>query len=429
MKGFQILRVKGREVLDSRGNPTVEAEVITPWTRATGITPSGASTGIHEAVELRDNDRRYGGKGVLRAVENINGPVSKVLTGLDVRDQKNIDRNLIDIDGTPNKSDIGANSTTAVSLACANAGAKVKRVPLHEHLSKGSRVLPVPMFNILNGGMHAGNDLSIQEFMVVPTGAESFREALRMGTEVYHQLKVLLKNEFGNGAINVGDEGGFAPPLQKTEDSLELISDAIQRAGYEAGADVYVAIDSAASEFYRDGDYIIDGRTLSPEELLDYYESLYERFCLISMEDPVEEESIETMARLTDRMGEDVQLVGDDMFVTNPDRIKIAIQKGAGNATLLKVNQVGTVSETIQAAEVSINAGYNSVVSHRSGETEDTSIADIAVALQCGQIKAGAPARGERTAKYNRLLRIEEMLGNGALFPGERAFRERPYLP
>jgi len=429
MEDSRIAKVWAREVLDSRGTPTVEAEVRTSRICATAIAPSGASTGTHEALEMRDGGPRFNGKGVLKAVENVNRRIADRLLGMDVTEQEDIDQAMIELDGTPNKSSLGGNAMTAVSLACARAGAKVRGIPLHEHLGPGSSVLPVPMFNIINGGKHAGGELDIQEFMIVPGGAGSFVDALRMGAEVYHNLKNILKNRFGSRATNVGDEGGFAPPLKKTSQALEILSSAITAAGYEPGKDIHLAIDAAASEFYSAGAYSLDGRRFSPSELVDYYIDLQERFNLISMEDPVEEEAFDTMADLTDHMGERLQLVGDDMFVTNPDRVRMAVERGAGNATLLKVNQIGTVTEAFKAARVSMEAGYNVVVSHRSGESEDTSIADIAVALQCGQIKTGAPARGERTAKYNRLLRIEEALGSSAVFPGIAAFRMRPYAP
>jgi enolase len=318
---------------------------------------------------------------------------------------------------------LGANATVAVSLAVAQAGAQAKGVPLHEHLSVGSRILPVPLMNIVNGGKHAGSNLKVQEFMIAPAGAPTFAEALRIGTEVYHSLKKGLGSSYGVGAVNIGDEGGFAPPLDTTDQALEVIVKAIEDAGYEPGKDIYLAMDAAASEFFVDGKYVIDGRRLTPGELVDLYADLQARFPLISLEDPVMEDDFDTMALMTSRMGDRLQLVGDDLFVTNPQRLRQAIDRKVGNALLLKVNQIGTVSEAMDAAEMARKAGYAVMVSHRSGESEDTSIADIAVALGCGQIKTGAPARGERTAKYNRLLRIEERLGSQARFAGRTAFR------
>ncbi|MBI0583250.1 MAG: phosphopyruvate hydratase [Methanomassiliicoccus sp.] len=419
----KIVRVWAREVLDSRGNPTVEAEITAGNLTVSAIAPSGASTGTHEALELRDGGKRYGGKGVANVVRGVREIIAPALMGMDVTDLRSVDLRMIELDGTPNKSRLGANATVAVSLAVAQAGAAVKGVPLHEHLVPGSHVLPVPMMNILNGGKHAGSNLKIQEFMVSPAGAPTFAEALRVGAEVYHSLKKKLKDEHGAGAINIGDEGGFAPPLDTTDQALQVITKAIEAAGYVPGRDVYLAIDAAASEFFHGGVYTVDGRDLSPGELVDYYADLRSRYPLISLEDPVMEDDFDTMAAMTRRMGADLQLVGDDLFVTNPHRLKRGIEQKAGNALLLKVNQIGTVTEAMDAAEMARGAGYAVMVSHRSGESDDTSIADIAVALGCGQIKTGAPARGERTAKYNRLLRIEERLGARASFAGRSTFR------
>lgn len=420
-----VTKVWAREVLDSRGNPTVEAEVSVGGLTASAIAPSGASTGSYEAVELRDGDRkRYGGKGVLKAVENVRREIAPALTGMDVLDLAAIDRAMIELDGTPNKGRLGANATVAVSLACAKAGAAVRGVELHEHLAPGSRVLPVPCLNILNGGKHAGSNLRIQEFMVAPAGARSFAEALRMGAEVYHTLKGILKDSYGVSAVNIGDEGGFAPALDTTEQALDVIVRAIEQAGYAPGRDVFLVMDAAASEFYQDGRYAVDGKVLTPGELTDLYLALADRYPLISLEDPFFEDDFDAMAELTRRAGSRLQLVGDDMFVTNVERLRRGIEQKAGNALLLKVNQIGTVTESLEAAAMAKGAGFGVMVSHRSGETEDTSIADIAVALGCGQIKTGAPARGERTAKYNRLLRIEEHLGEKAVYPGRAAFRE-----
>ncbi len=425
MSSQDITRIWAREVLDSRGNPTVEAEVSVGKVTATAIAPSGASTGSHEAIELRDGDKgRYVGKGTLKAVENVRREIAPALKGMDIFDLASIDRAMIELDGTPNKARLGANATVAVSLACAQAGACVKGVELHEHLAAGSNIMPVPCMNILNGGKHAGSNLRIQEFMIVPAGAASFAEALRMGAEVYHALKKLLRDSYGVSAVNIGDEGGFAPAMNTTSEAMDAIVKAIEAAGHVPGKDVFLAMDAAASEFYSDGTYTLDGKDLSSGELADVYLSLRDRYPLISLEDPFFEDDFDAMTELTRRAGSRLQLVGDDMFVTNVERLRMGIGRGAGNALLLKVNQVGTVTESMEAAALAASSGYGVMVSHRSGESEDTSIADIAVALGCGQIKTGAPARGERTAKYNRLLRIEERLGEKAVYPGQVAFRK-----
>jgi len=423
----EITKVWARQVLDSRGNPTVEAEVHVRSVRARGIAPSGASTGTYEAVELRDEGRTFMGKSVQKAVGKVRGVIADLLMGMDVTDQGGLDRAMIDLDGTPNKSNLGGNALTAVSMACAHAGAMVKKVELHEHLGPGSRVLPVPMLNIINGGKHAGSDLRIQEFMIVPAGAATYSQAIRMGVEVYHNLKSILRKEYGKGAVNVGDEGGFAPPLDTAPEVLETIMSAIEAAGYQPGEDVSLALDAAASEFFAEGRYTVDGKVLDSSGMVDYYEDLVDSFPLVSLEDPVDEEAFDTMAQMTKRMGDRVQLIGDDIFVTNPERVRKGIKMGAGNALLLKVNQIGTITEAFEAAKIAFEAGYNVVVSHRSGETEDTTLADIVVALQSGQVKTGAPARAERTSKYNRLLRIEESLGSRAVYPGKEAFNQRPY--
>lgn len=425
MSSHGITRIWAREVLDSRGNPTVEAEVTVGNVVATAIAPSGASTGSYEAIELRDGDKgRYGGKGTIKAVENVRREIAPALEGMDILDLASIDRAMMELDGTPNRSRLGANATVAVSLACAQAGAAVKGVELHEHLSPGSHIMPVPCMNILNGGKHAGSNLRIQEFMVVPAGAPSFREALRMGTEVYHALKKKLREAYGVSAVNIGDEGGFAPAINTTTEAMDVLVDAIEAANYVPGKDVFLAMDAAASEFYCDGRYTLDGKDLSAGELADVYLSLRDKYPLISLEDPFFEDDFDAMTELTRKVGSRLQLVGDDMFVTNVDRLRQGIERGAGNALLLKVNQIGSVTEAMEAADLALSSGYGVMVSHRSGESEDTSIADIAVALGCGQIKTGAPARGERTAKYNRLLRIEERLGDKATYPGLSAFRK-----
>ena len=406
---FEIKDIVAREVIDSRGNPTVEVEVITKgkgYGRA--IVPSGASTGSHEALELRDKEKRFGGKGVLLAVENINSIIKPEIVGYDSRMQREIDFIMIELDGTPNKSKLGANAILAVSLAVAKAAADTAKVPLYKYLGGcNSYILPVPMMNVINGGKHAGNELDIQEFMIMPVGAMTFAEAVRIGVEVYHNLKNVIVEKYGKTAINVGDEGGFAPPLKKAEEALDLLMESIKRAGYED--DVVLALDCAASEFYEDGYYKIEGKKLSREELLEYYKNLVNSYPIVSIEDPFHEEDFEGFRMITKELN--IQIVGDDLFVTNVERLKKGIELGAANALLLKVNQIGTLSEAIDAANLAFRSKYSVIVSHRSGETEDTTIADLSVALNTGQIKTGAPARGERTAKYNQLIRIEEELG------------------
>lgn len=418
----RIEKVWAREVLDSRGNPTVEAEITVSGHRITAIAPSGASTGSWEAHELRDGGRRYGGKGVLKAVENVRTAIADAITGMDPADQKAVDAAMIEADGTPNKSNLGANAIIATSLAVAKAGAFCEHVPLYKHIGSDGVTLPVPMLNIINGGKHAGGNLKIQEFMIIPAGAPSFSECLRMSSEVYMSLKSMLKKKYGVGAINLGDEGGFAPPLDTAAEAMETIVSAVSDAGYTPGKDVFLALDAASSEFYSDGVYEVDGMRLSAGELADHYVSLTKQFPLISIEDPFFEDDFESTAQLTKKVS-GVQIVGDDLFVTNTSRLEKGISCGAANALLLKVNQIGTVTEASNAAEMSFANGYNVVVSHRSGESEDVSIADLSVGWGSGQIKTGAPARGERTAKYNRLLRIEEALGSDAVFPGVKAFR------
>ncbi|HQQ25429.1 MAG TPA: phosphopyruvate hydratase [Methanomassiliicoccales archaeon] len=422
MSELTITRVWSREVLDSRGNPTVEAQVETDAVLVTAIAPSGASTGTFEALELRDGDARYGGKGVQKAVRNVRELISPRLKGMDVSDLKAIDAAMIELDGTGNMSRLGGNATTAVSYAAAKAGAILKGIELHEHLGSSSKVLPVPCMNVINGGKHAGSNLKIQEFMIVPCGVPSFSESLRVGAEVYQSLKGVLKKSMGPMSINVGDEGGFAPAFDTSRQAMDVLLKAIEAAGYAPGKEVYLAMDAAASEFYSKGVYELDGRKMSSGEIVDFYVSLSKEYPLISLEDPVQEEGFQDMAELTAKVGGRMQLVGDDLFVTNPQRLRKGIDSKAGNAMLLKVNQIGTVSEAMRAAEICFDHGYNVMVSHRSGESEDTTIADIAVALECGQIKSGAPARTERTAKYNRLLRIEENLGSKAKFKGRGAF-------
>jgi enolase len=418
-----IEQVGAREILDSRGNPTVEVEVaLDDGTLARAAVPSGASTGEHEAVELRDGDaHRYGGKGVERAVAAVLDEIGPELTGVEAVEQRIVDQKLVDLDGTPDKSRLGANALLGVSLAVAKAAAESAELELFRYLGgPNAHVLPVPMLNILNGGAHADTDVDIQEFMIAPIGAESFREALRWGVEVYHSLKSVLK---GRGlATGLGDEGGFAPSLSSNREALDLITVAIEKAGYTPGRDVALALDVAATEFFADGGYTFEGAKRSAEQLTTYYGELLDSYPLVSIEDPLSEDDWDGWVALTGQLGERVQLVGDDLFVTNPDRLEQGIERGAANALLVKVNQIGTLSETLDAITVATSYGYKSMMSHRSGETEDTTIADLAVATGVGQIKTGAPARSERVAKYNQLLRIEETLGEAARYAGDLAF-------
>ena len=422
---FKITKVSGREILDSRGNPTVEAAAYSDDICERAAVPSGASTGTHEALELRDGDqKRYSGLGVLKAVRNIEEVIAPKLKGLDPRQQFNIDHVMIDLDGTPNKSRLGANAILAVSLAVAKLASRLEGKPLYDYLSDGNgRTLPVPAMNVINGGKHAGTELKVQEFMVLPAGAKSFTEALRFGTEIYHKLKHVIESKHGKLAINVGDEGGFAPPLNRTLEALEILSQAISEAGYAAGKDVFLGFDAASSEFYRNGTYQIDGKELSPEQLGDFYEQLIDRFPIRYIEDPFEQEDFNHTAQFTRKMGNRVQIVGDDIFVTNVSRFQKGIDAGAANALLLKVNQIGTLTEALDAAKLAFANHYRVVVSHRSGETWDTTISDLAVALNSGQIKTGAPCRGERVNKYNRLLSIERELGSKAHFAGLNALQ------
>jgi enolase len=414
----RITRVTAREILDSRGNPTVEASVYAGDVSERAAVPSGASTGKHEAIELRDGDpKRYRGLGVLGAVQNAEKLIAPKLRGLDPRQQSRIDRLMIDLDGTPNKSRLGANAILAVSLAVAKLAAKLDGRPLYAYLSKGrGRTLPVPVMNVINGGKHAGTGLKIQEFMVVPAGAKSFSESLRMGAEIYHSLKNVIQSKHGRQSINVGDEGGFAPPLNKTAEAMDLLIQAISEAGYSPGTDAFLGLDAASSEFYENNTYQIDGETKSPTELMEFYLQLIEKYPIRYLEDPFEQEDFEHTAQLTKKVGARVQVVGDDIFVTNVARLKRGIDAGAANALLLKVNQIGSLTEAKEAAQLAMKSGYGVVTSHRSGETEDATIADLAVALNCGRIKTGAPCRGERTAKYNRLLQIEQELGKRGAF-------------
>ncbi|MCD6452045.1 MAG: phosphopyruvate hydratase [Acidobacteria bacterium] len=419
--------VYAREILDSRGNPTVEVEVVLEGgVMGRAAVPSGASTGEREAIELRDGDpARYSGKGVQEAVRNVNSIIADAIISeeMEAVDQLGIDRLLIELDGTENKSRLGANAILGVSLAVAKAAAEYLGLPLYRYLGGVSaRVLPVPLMNVINGGAHADNNLDIQEFMIVPAGASSFSQALRMGSEVFHQLKKVLKEK--GLATSVGDEGGFAPDLSTNEEAIELILKGIEKAGYKPGKDLFIALDAAASEFYENGSYRLaaEGKELSPEELVSYYENLLSRYPIISLEDGMAENDWEGWRLLTARLGDKVQLVGDDIFVTNKKIIAKGIRESIANSVLIKLNQIGTVSETIEAVELAHRAGYTTVISHRSGETEDTSIADLAVALNSGMIKTGSLCRSERIAKYNQLLRIEEELGDEAVFLGLGAF-------
>ena len=420
-----IVEIYAREVLDSRGNPTVEVEVTTEnGIVGSAIVPSGASTGVHEAVELRDGDKtRYLGKGTLNAVNNVNEIIAEELIGFDVFDQVGVDRALIQIDGTENKSKLGANAILGVSMAVARAAAIESDTPLYEYIGGvNAKTLPVPMMNILNGGEHADNNVDIQEFMVMPAGACSFKEALRMGTEVFHNLKSVLKSKGYNTAV--GDEGGFAPNLNSNEEALKTIMEAIEKAGYVAGKDIFLALDVASSEMYENGKYNFkgEGKIYSSEELVNYYCDLVEKYPIISIEDGLSEDDWDGWKLLTEKIGNKIQLVGDDLFVTNYSRLNMGIEKGIANSILIKLNQIGTITETLDAIELAKTHGYTCVISHRSGETEDTTIADLAVAVNAGQIKTGSASRTDRICKYNQLLRIEDRLGENSKFLGLSAF-------
>ncbi|ABK53681.1 enolase [Acidothermus cellulolyticus 11B] len=417
-----IEAIGAREILDSRGNPTVEVEVLLDdGTVGRAAVPSGASTGAFEAVEKRDGDDRYGGKGVRQAVQAVTDQIAPEIIGFDATEQRVLDARLIELDGTPNKSRLGANAILGVSMAVARAAADSADLPLFRYLGgPNAHLLPVPMMNILNGGAHADSNVDIQEFLIAPIGAATFAEALRYGVETYHALKAVLK---GRGlATGLGDEGGFAPNLAHNREALDLILEAIGKAGFRPGRDIAVAIDAAATEFYRDGRYILEGQPRTAAELIRYYEELVASYPLVSLEDPLAEEDWDGWRELTAALGGTVQLVGDDIFVTNPERISRGIQTSVANAVLIKLNQIGTVTETLDAVELAHRAGYRTMISHRSGETEDTTIADVAVATNAGQIKTGAPARSERVAKYNQLLRIEEELDDAARYAGVAAF-------
>lgn len=433
MKPFSaIVSVHAREIMDSRGNPTVEVDVVTELgTLGRAAVPSGASTGAFEAVELRDGDKsRYQGKGVLKAVANVNDHIAPALVGLNVFDQAAIDNKMLELDGTPNKATFGANAILGVSLAAARAAANELEIPVYEYLGGiSARVLPVPMMNVINGGKHADNSVNLQEFMIMPTGAPSFREALRWCSEVFHTLKKLLHDD--GYATSVGDEGGFAPNFKSDEEALQYLVKAIEKAGFKPGADFHIAMDPAMTELYeaakengREGEYFFwkSGQYLTTDQVIDYWENFVNKYPIISIEDGLAEEDWEGWKKLTDRLGKRIQLVGDDLFVTNTARLKRGIETSTANSILVKVNQIGTLSETLDAMQTAARAGYTAVVSHRSGETEDTTIADIAVATNAGQIKTGAPSRTDRVAKYNQLLRIEEELGDKAVYFGRSTF-------
>lgn len=428
MNGEELIieAIQAREILDSRGNPTVEVDVILA-SGAVGraAVPSGASTGMHEAVELRDGDKdRYLGKGVSKAVENVNDIIAPELEGMLVSEQPEIDNQLIMLDGTENKSKLGANAILGVSLACAKAAAEIHGMPLYRYIGgTNAKELPVPMMNILNGGSHADNNVDIQEFMIMPVGAGSFGESLRMGAEIFHNLKAVLKGKGLNTAV--GDEGGFAPNLGSNEEALQVIITAIEKAGYKPGDDIKIALDSASSEFYKDGKYVLSAEAnpeKTAEQLIDYYAELIKKYPIVSIEDGLAEDDWDAWKLMTQKLGDQIQIVGDDLFVTNPKRLKRGIEEGIGNSILIKVNQIGTLTETLDAIEMAKRAGYTCVISHRSGETEDSTIADIAVATNAGQIKTGSLSRSDRIAKYNQLLRIEEELGDRAFFSGADTF-------
>lgn len=417
-----IIELNAREILDSRGNPTVEVEVLLEdGAVGRAAVPSGASTGVHEAHELRDGEDRYLGKGVQKAVRAVLEEIEDAIIGLEAEDQRLVDKTMIELDGTENKSRLGANAILGVSMAVAKAAAESAGLDLFRYVGgPNGHVLPVPMMNILNGGAHADSGVDVQEFMIAPIGAPTFKEALRVGAEVYHALKKVIKDK--GLSTGLGDEGGFAPSVDSTKAALDLIVEAIEAAGYKLGDDVALALDVASSEFFKDGKYHFEGGEHTAEEMADVYADLVENYAIVSIEDPLQEDDWEGYTKLTAQLGDKVQIVGDDFFVTNPKRLAEGIEKKAANALLVKVNQIGSLSETFEAVAMAHNAGYKTMMSHRSGETEDTTIADLAVGLNCGQIKTGAPARSERVAKYNQLLRIEEYLGDAAVYAGRSAF-------
>lgn len=432
LSGTRVALVHAREILDSRGNPTVEVDVrLADGSLGRAAVPSGASTGAHEALELRDGDKsRFGGKGVLKAVDNVNTVLAKILKGKDATDQRALDRIMLESDGTESKSKWGANAILGVSMAIARAAAVSKKAPLHTHIRQAfgmkskEYIFPVPLMNILNGGAHADNNIDMQEFMIVPTLGGSFREALRAGAEVFHSLKKVLKD--GKHNTSVGDEGGFAPSLKSNEEAIQVILTAIQNAGYKAGKDIFLALDCAANEYHSNGKYRLEGeiaiRDRSSEEMIGVYEEWVNKYPIVSIEDGLAEDDWSGWKRMTDQMNKKIQIVGDDLFVTNPVRLAEGIRRGVANAILVKVNQIGTLSETVDAVQMAQKAGYGAIISHRSGETEDAFIADLVVALNAGQIKTGSASRSERIAKYNQLLRLEESLGKAASFPGASVF-------
>jgi enolase len=427
--GTEIARIKAREILDSRGNPTIEVDVyLESGAMGHAAVPSGASTGVHEALELRDGDaKRFGGKGVRKAVANVEGAIARALMGADALDQKSIDQKMIALDGTENKSKLGANAMLGVSLATAHAVAASRGIPLYRHLNSNAHVMPVPMMNVLNGGRHADSNVDMQEFMIMPVGADNMADAIRMGAEVFHALAAVLKKR--GHSTNVGDEGGFAPNLKSNEEPIEVILEAIVNAGYRPGADVALALDPASSEFYEDGKYVFarsDKSARNAKQMIEFYEGWIRQYPIVSIEDGLAEDDWAGWKMMTRELGSRVQLVGDDLFVTNPKFLKRGIQEHTANSILIKLNQIGTLTETLTTIEMARGAGYTCVISHRSGETEDTTISDLAVATGAGQIKTGSMSRGERTAKYNRLIRIAEELGATAKYPGASAFKGGP---
>ena len=427
MTDSTIKKVLGREILDSRGNPTVEVEVtLADGSSGRAAVPSGASTGIFEAVEMRDGEKRYLGKGVLQAVGNVNNVIADEILGLEAQDQRNIDRTMLLLDGTENKANLGANAILGVSLAVAKAAASSLNQPLYRYLGgTAAHVLPVPMMNVLNGGEHADNNIDLQEFMIMPAGAASFSEALQWGVECYQTLKMVLQEK--NLSTAVGDEGGFAPDLASNEAAVQLLVESIEKAGFIPGEEIAIALDPASSELFSEGQYVLSGekRVLTPKEMAEFFQNLVSNYPIISIEDGMDEEDWDGWKELTERIGDKVQLVGDDLFVTNTRRLQMGIDRGTANSILIKVNQVGTLTETLETVDLAGRHGYTSVMSHRSGDTEDTTIADLAVATNCGQIKTGAPSRSERVAKYNQLIRIEEELGDAAAFRGIKALKGR----
>ena len=417
---YEIMDVWAREVLDSRGNPTVEVEVVTQEGHGRAIVPSGASTGTYEALELRDGDERYGGKGVLNAVNNVNDIISDLITGMDVTSQRELDAAMIEKDGTKGKTNLGANAILGASMACAACAADTMNLHIYEYLGgPNAHVIPVPMSNVLNAGVHGASSLELQEFMIMPVGEKTFYEGLRAVSEIYHELKKIVAKKYGENSTGVGDEGGYSPPMRTVDEPLDMLVEAMEKTGYENT--VMIALDAAASEFYnaKKGTYTLEGNEITKDMLIEKYINITEVYPIVSLEDPFAEDDFESFSKLTSAIGDRVQIVGDDLYVTNPERLRRGIECSATNSLLLKVNQIGTVSESFDAANMSFRNGWGVVVSHRSGETEDTFISDLSVALNCGQIKTGAPCRSERTAKYNQLLRIEEQLDTKAVYAGE----------